>query len=206
MTRLPVRARDNADDHRARVRVIDDFITAGDRRRMLSETARGQWFRSPVETQFGRVAGAERTSESLIILNYSAWAKDWLQGVEHKLAAILQVDPSRLEPWQIARYRRGGFYDYHLDCGRWGRHPSGERARTLIIVLEAPVRGGATHFRALAQSVLPIAGRLIAWKNLLDTGHCDHSMIHSSRPVWQGRKMILITWERERTYVNVESC
>lgn len=191
-----------ADDCGAPVTVMDDFISANDCRRMLAETARGKWFKSQVQAQRSRVGSLDRTSESLMLPSYSAWAKTCLRRIECRLAAFLRVDPSRLEPWQITRYRRGEYYDYHLDCGAWARHPSGERVRTVMIVLQAPVRGGATHFRALARSVRPVAGRLIAWENLLDTGGCNHAIIHAGRPVWQGCKTILTTWEHERPYVD----
>jgi 2OG-Fe(II) oxygenase superfamily len=185
------------------ISVFDGFAAAADRRRLLGETLRGDWFRSPVEGDaILEPRSRARVSESILLPSYSPWAIDWLHGVERRLAALVQVDPRHLEPWQFTRYRRGGFYDYHLDCGAWSRHPSGERARTLMIILEAPVRGGATHFRALARTIRPVAGRLVVWQNLLPTGRCNHAMIHSGRPVWQGRKTILTTWERQRPYVD----
>jgi prolyl 4-hydroxylase len=102
----------------------------------------------------------------------------------------------------MSRYRRGDIFDYHLDCGSWSEHPSGERRRTILIVIEAPLRGGATHFRALNQTIQPHLGRLVVWRNLLPTGNCNHAMIHSGRAVWQGQKTILTTWERERPFIS----
>ena len=185
------------------ISVVDHFVTARDCRRLLNETTRGEWMRSGVEgvPDLGR-ATTGRLSESLLLPSYSSWASEWMRAMERRLAALLQVDPCRLEPWQITRYRRGGLYDYHLDCGAWSRHPSGERARTVMIILEAPVRGGATHFRALARTIRPVPGRLVLWRNLLATGGCNHAMIHSGRPVWQGCKTILTTWERQRPYIS----
>jgi prolyl 4-hydroxylase len=125
----------------------------------------------------------------------------WLRAAETRLAQQSDIRTQCLEPWQMTRYRRGTSYDYHLDCGAWARHPSGERQRTVMLVIQAPRQGGATHFRALARTVRPIVGRLVVWRNLLPNGDCDHAMIHSGRPVWQGCKTILTTWERQRPYV-----
>ena len=201
MTSTGTHARAEVPD--ALITVVDRFVPAGECRRMLDEAMHGEWVRSAVEAPRGHaLTDGGRRSDALLLPSYSEWAAAWLRRTERRLATLLQVDPARLEPWQMVRYRRGGFYDYHIDCGAWSRHPSGERARTVLIVLQEPVRGGATHFRALARSIRPATGRLIAWRNLLSTGRCNHAMIHSGRPVWQGCKTILTTWERQRPYVD----
>jgi hypothetical protein len=133
--------------------------------------------------------------------DFSVEARALLGTLERRLAADWGSRPGHLETWQMSRYRRGDYFDYHLDCGAYGRHPSGERERTFLVVLEAPAQGGSTHFRALGLTVRPVPGRLIVWRNLLPSGRCDHGMVHSGRPVWQGRKTILTTWEHERPFV-----
>ena len=185
------------------ITVVENFVALADCGRMLEETVCGEWVGSAVagtRDGFG-IRSRERRSASLLIPVYSEWAQAWLRKIERHLAAILAIESRNLEPWQMTRYRRGDAYDYHVDCGNWEGDPSGERRRTVLIVLEQPSRGGATHFRALRQTVPAIAGRLIVWCNLLPTGRCNHAMIHSGRPVWQGRKTILTTWERQRPYV-----
>lgn len=190
-------------DLSAPVVVLDAFVPAADCARMLAEAGQGVWVGSPVEGAIDwRTEGSGRTSESLMLgQGFGPWATRWLRRVEQKLQRALGVDPGCLEPWQMTRYRRGEAYDYHLDCGAWAHHPSGERARSILIVLEEPLRGGATHFRAQSLTVRPRVGRLVVWRNLLPGGACDHGMIHSGRPVWQGRKTILVTWERQHPYV-----
>ncbi|WP_447739603.1 2OG-Fe(II) oxygenase [Pseudomonas laurentiana] len=176
------------------IRVEDAFVTRAACREMLEEAADGGWIRSQLEGPFDFSEESERKSESLILPNgFSQRATKWLRRVETNLASILSVKLNCLEPWQMIRYRRGCSYDYHLDCGAWKGHPSGERARTLMLILEQPERGGATHFRALAQTIRPLVGRLVVWRNLLPDGACNHAMIHSGRPVWAGRMTILIT-------------
>jgi hypothetical protein len=185
------------------ITVVDDFLSLADCRRLLNETNSGEWVGSAVAYASGgsKITTGGRRSYSLVLPAYVDWAEAQLRVIECRLAAMFGVQPRNLEPWQMTRYRRGDSYDYHVDCGAWARHPSGERNRTILIVLEQPSRGGATHFRALRQTIRPLPGRLVVWRNLLPTGMCNYAMIHSGRPVWQGRKTILTTWERQRPYV-----
>ena len=186
------------------INVVDAFISHAACREMLEEADRGGWIRSQVEGVFDLSELSGRKSESLILPNgFNQRTTYWLRLVEADLANLLCVNLRCLEPWQMIRYRKGGSYDYHLDCGAWRNHPSGERARTVMLILEQPKRGGATHFRALAETVRPLAGRLVVWHNLLPNGACNHAMIHSGRPVWAGCKTILITWEREHPYIDL---
>ncbi|MCD9033019.1 2OG-Fe(II) oxygenase [Luteimonas sp. Y-2-2-4F] len=179
--------------------VVDGFLSPVECRSLLDEQARGEWVDSVVANAVGgAMHGGGRHSDSLVLPGYGATAARLLCGIEQRLQAAFGVAPSHLEPWQMTRYRRGGVYDYHVDCGV--PHPSGERERTILIVLEPPVRGGATHFRALRRTVRPLAGRLVVWRNLLPSGRCNHAMVHSGRPVWQGTKTILTTWEHPRPY------
>jgi prolyl 4-hydroxylase len=187
------------------ITVVDDFLSLADCRRLINETNSGEWVGSTVAhpngstiTMGARALG--RRSDSLVLPAYSNWAEAQLRVIECRLVAMLGVQSQSLEPWQMIRYRRGDFYDYHVDCGAWARHPSGERNRTILIVLEQPSRGGAIHFRALRQTIRAVTGRLVSWGNLLPTGMCNYAMIHSGRPVWQGRKTVLTTWERQRPY------
>jgi hypothetical protein len=182
------------------ITIVDDFVSLADCRRMLEEAMRGEWVGSAVASDGSVIGSRGRRSASLVLPAYSDWAEALLRETERRLAAMLTIEPRNLEPWQMTRYRHADAYDYHLDCGRWARHPSGERRRTILIVLEQPTRGGATHFRALRRTIRPVTGRLVVWCNLLPTGRCNHAMIHSGRPVWQGRKTILTTWERQRPY------
>jgi len=185
---------------------VDHFVPLSVCRRMLFAASGGDWIPSGVagipNTRHPLVAHATgRSSSTLILERYSSWMGVTLRRIEQLLLITFGIEPRHLELWQVTRYKRGEAYDYHLDCGCWRRHPSGERRRTILIYLEQPARGGATDFRALHKSIPAVAGRLVVWDNLLPSGNCNYAMIHSGRPVWQGRKTILTTWEREGPYV-----
>ena len=185
--------------------VVDRFLSPAECLALLAISETGIWVASAVAPIGDRspFSGSGRNSQFMMMpASYQALA-DLLGIIEARLAERFAIDSRRLEPWQITRYRRGERFDYHLDCGAFADHPSGERVRTVLIVIERPLRGGATHFRALDRKISPRAGRLLVWRNLLPSGACNHAMIHAGRPVWQGRKTILTTWERQRSYVNV---
>ncbi|MFC7519786.1 2OG-Fe(II) oxygenase [Xanthomonas populi] len=178
---------------------MDELLSPLQCRQLLNEQKGGEWIASAVALGNGStVTGGGRKSDSLVLPGEARIAHALMRDIECRLQAMFGIRPADLEPWQMTRYRRGDAYDYHLDCGV--PHPSGERKRTLLIVLEQPARGGATHFRALNRSIQPRVGRFVLWRNLLPNGLCNHAMIHAGRPVRQGCKTILTTWEHLRPY------
>lgn len=185
------------------VDVVDDFVSREECALLLAGSERCRWHDSLSALADGRsmaVAGGGRRSRSLWGSDLDGDAARILQAIEERLTETYDVGAGYLEAWQMSRYRRGDRFGDHLDCGAFADHPSGERVRTFLIVLEAPRKGGATHFRALRITVRPVPGRLISWRNLLPSGKCNHAMIHAGRPVWQGRKTILTTWTHERAF------
>lgn len=182
-----------------RIIVVDEFLSPLQCRQLLGEQNGGEWIASAILQGNGStMTGGGRKSDSLVLPGQVGIVNALVRDIESRLQTMFAIRPADLEPWQMTRYRRGDAYDYHLDCGV--PHPSGERKRTLLIVLEQPARGGATHFRALNRSIQPLVGRFVLWRNLLPNGRCNHAMIHAGRPVWQGCKTILTTWEHLRPY------
>jgi hypothetical protein len=146
-------------------------------------------------------AATGRNSSTLIAAGLGPSVVQELRKLEKSLKEVFAIEPINLEPWQLTRYKLGEAFDYHLDCGYWKNHPSGERRRTIIIYLQQPLRGGSTHFRGLNLEISPQVGRLVLWHNLLPNGNGNHAMIHCSQPVSQGCKVVLTTWEHEAPYV-----
>lgn len=185
------------------VLVVDGFVSALSCKRILQHEQEGCWTNSEVQAQWSQRGSIHsgRTSQSLAWPLYSEFTQTCLLAWEYQLAQQFGIKSTHLEPWQMTRYRRGQSYDYHVDCGAWARHPAGERLHTIMVVIEAPSAGGATHFRALNKAIRPVLGRLVVWCNLLPSGGCNHGMIHSGRPVWRGQKAILTTWEHTHPFV-----
>jgi prolyl 4-hydroxylase len=121
-----------------------------------------------------------------------------LRRLERRLTQRLGIAPGRLEPWQAVRYRRGQYFDEHHDAGFFATSPDGERTHSFIVYLDDHTRGGAIIFPRLKQRFRPQAGRLLAWRNLLDDGTIDPQMIHAGAPA-RRTKTILTTWARQRS-------
>jgi len=185
------------------VLVVDSFLRASTCKRMLEELEDTHWSRSGVSRlasghEYSEVQANFRDSASAQQLGFGARLKRAIKRIEKRLSEEFKCDPAHLEEWQATRYKRGEQFKYHLDGGHWKDSTAGDRKRTYLIYLDAPEKGGETHFRALNTTVAPKAGRLVVWNNLLPTGFCDHAMIHSGLEVKKGTKTTLVTWERER--------
>ena len=186
--------------------VIDRVLSEAACRRMVAEAEKGVWLPSTIagansKRGYRQVSGNGRDSSTLCDHHHSAAIAGCLCAVESCLESELQIKPNRLEPWQVTSYVAGQGFDFHLDCGRWARHPSGERRRSILLYLHVPERGGQTFFRVLNIRIRPVVGRLVVWNNLLPNGNCNYAMVHAGLPVTRGRKVILTTWERERRFV-----
>jgi len=183
--------------------VLDSFVSEEMCGQILEELTVSYWHSSTVlRLRQGRHYSEVREHFRASVTAEQCWFGPKLvriiNRIEKRLAILLPCDPRRLEFWQATRYETGGHFDYHIDGGRWKRSAAGDRIRSYLIYLDAPQKGGETHFRALDVTVAPKPGRLVVWENLLPSGQCDHAMIHAGIEVQEGTKTTLVTWERER--------
>lgn len=139
-----------------------------------------------------------RVSESTSEEWFSTPLKREIRQLERRIARQLSCSPTRFESWQATRYGPGDGFDYHLDCGYWTQEARGERWMTVLLYLDTPEQGGATHFKHLDVEVKAQAGRVLMWRNLLANGQCNSQMLHASMPLVRGQKTTLVTWIRER--------
>ena len=185
------------------VLVVDSFVSKEICNQILDDLEHSYWHSSAViEFRSGRHYSAVRENHRDSLTAQQAWfgpkLRRMIRRIEKRLSSFLPCDPLRLESWQATRYGKGGRFGYHIDGGYSKQSAGGDRKRTYLLYLDAPERGGETHFRALNITVAPKPGRLVAWENLLPSGRCDHAMIHGGLEVRKGRKTTLVTWERER--------
>jgi prolyl 4-hydroxylase len=184
---------------------IDGFLSDQECRDILEELKFAFW--QPSLTYVLRADGRHFNAKSAARVSSTAHV-DWftnqllqiVHGIEKRLQKHFGIDPAKLEPWQATEYSRNEKFDYHLDSGYWGDHPAGERTLTFLFYLTTPLKGGATRFRALDKSFDAKAGRLLVWNNLFANGNPNAKMIHSATPVLKGRKVTLVTWQRQRKW------
>jgi prolyl 4-hydroxylase len=188
---------------------IDEFLLPAERARILDELPFVFWFPSTVLVNYpdGRLKSVRthnRVSESTLEEWFTPQLRRTILGVQKRVKRFVPEIDGRRERWQITRYRKGGKFDYHYDCGKWGEDPAGERMHTVLIYLNTPRRGGSTRFPDLDLEIKAKAGRLLVWKNLTSAGERDEDMMHASVPLVEGRKATLVTWVRERNFQREE--
>jgi prolyl 4-hydroxylase len=181
----------------------DRFLSMRDCARILEELETAFWQPSLTYTQqndmtFKNLLTPFRVSQSAHQEWFGTDLNLILAKIDERLNVLFDVSPDHLEPWQATKYSTGGKFDYHHDAGYWADDPAGERMLTFLINLTTPQKGGGTHFRALDVYVEAKAGRLLVWNNIFPDGNCDYRMIHSSTPVERGKKITLVTWQRQR--------
>jgi prolyl 4-hydroxylase len=144
-----------------------------------------------------------RTNKTYHECFFSVELRKKISQTKAKIHKISGIENEKFEPWQLSKYQKGDHFHFHLDCGSWKDHPSGEREKTVLLYLNSPIKGGETYFRGLNLLIKPIQGRLVIWDNLLPNGNCNHAMIHAGLPVKFGVKITLNTWIRQKKFLNI---
>ena len=181
---------------------IEAFLTPEKCERILDELQFAFWAPSTVthyqpwrtRTERSPVRVSETTSEKW----FTPELQRTMRSIDRRLESLVPRFQSRREEWQATRYPLGGKFDYHLDSGHWSHGSGGYREHTVLIYLNTPRRGGATHFKELDVSVRAKTGRLLVWRNMLSRDERDLDMLHAGTPLVAGRKIVLVTWVRQR--------
>jgi hypothetical protein len=185
--------------------VLDGFLSAPECDQILNELDYAFWrpsltYQRQSDDTYKNVLADTRVSDTAHHDMFPDGLIELLATVESRLEASFDAPRATLEWWQATRYPVDGKFDYHLDAGYWEDHHAGDRVRTFLLFLTTPAAGGGTHFRALDVLVEAKAGRLLVWDNLFADGTPDHRMIHSGTPLREGRKVTLLTWQRQRRF------
>jgi len=142
-----------------------------------------------------------RTSETCDL----DWRDPTVAEVDDRICALLGFAPRSGEPLQGQRYAPGQEFKPHTDTFEPGGYDfyvhtadAGQRTWTAMIYLNVPDAGGATRFKAIAKTIQPEPGKLLAWNNLLPDGRPNPATLHQGMKVRRGTKYILTKWFRER--------
>lgn len=125
--------------------------------------------------------------------------------IEERIATLLRWPIDHGETLQVLRYGIGGKYDPHYDyfdpAFPGSTEPlrvAGNRVGTLIMVLQAPVRGGATVFPDAGIEVAAQRGHAVFFS--YDRPEPSTKTLHGGAPVIEGEKWIVTKWLRERPF------
>ncbi|MEA3017922.1 MAG: prolyl 4-hydroxylase [Sphingomonadales bacterium] len=179
----------------------ESFLSPPECASIREELAYAHWYPSRVvgRDSDGEI-GTHRISETTDESWFTPQLSRRLRRIEARIEPLLPGFGRRREHWQATRYSRGGTFKAHFDCGAWRHDPEGDREHTVLIFLNRPRRGGETCFPHLGLVVRPAAGLFAAWRNLKDDGAHDRTKLHSSLAVAEGRKLVLVTWVRQREF------
>lgn len=122
------------------------------------------------------------------------------------LARRFGGDGTEVEQVQVLRYGPNDKYSEHHDCfatnsSRRCFLEHGQRTWTVLAYLQSPDSGGMTVFPRLEVGILPIAGNVCVWKNVLPTGRIDWRLLHRADPVTAGEKWAAVCWVRDPNWM-----
>lgn len=143
-----------------------------------------------------RVVNSHRTNYNLGI-SYGEY--QIIDGVYKHISDIISIPVENIE-LEVNRYSIGQYFKAHYDYlpSEWIVDTGGQRLYSCVVYLNDDFEGGETHFSNQGETVKPIKGNIIIWKNCLyETTQIDLLSLHESLPVTKGEKWALIVWIRE---------
>jgi prolyl 4-hydroxylase len=151
---------------------------------VVVDPATGRQIQNPIRTSDGAVIGPTRESLPVSAIN-------------RRIAAMAEIDVRQGEPLQILRYAPGQQYRLHSDALPG---TGNQRVATAIIYLNDGFGGGETDFPDLGIRVVPNAGDMLLFDNVLSDGRPDPRVRHAGLPVSKGLKWIATRWIRASPY------
>jgi prolyl 4-hydroxylase len=125
--------------------------------------------------------------------------------VDRRIARATGIAPEYGEVLQGQRYRPGQEFKAHCDffatnAPYWEKElqEGGQRTWSALIFLNTPDKGGHTLFPKARLRITPVAGNLLFWNNLQNSGAGNPYSLHAGCPVAAGSKYVITKWFRER--------
>ena len=152
----------------------------------------------------GQLPSNVRSSEGA---HFQRGETDLVKAIEARIAALTGLRIEQGEPIQILHYGLQGEYlphhDYFdpMDPGTPViLKTGGQRIATLVMYLNTPEEGGATHFPELDLEVKARKGSAVYFEYMNKAGQIDSRSLHAGMPVVKGEKWIATKWLRESNY------
>ena len=128
-----------------------------------------------------------------------------IRNIEERISELVRWPLDHGETIQVLRYGIGGKYDPHHDYFdptiSGSAEPiriAGNRVGTLIMVLQAPVRGGSTLFPDVGVEVFAQKGNAVFFS--YNRPVASTKTLHGGAPVAEGEKWIATKWLREKPF------
>lgn len=179
-----------------KIKIIDDFISNTDCRRLI-DISEKLYRRSATVKNGKAIIDEHRTSFTAVFERRD----DVVERVYQLATEVLDQPKSHFEFLQCTSYSRGQEYKAHYDTLEESNSEiakRGQRASTMLIYLNDDYQGGETYFPELDVRIQPRTGRALLFHNLDDDGHRDPCSCHAGLPVWSGKKYVSNLWVRNK--------
>lgn len=168
------------------VRLYHNFISDDEARHLINLGA-GKMTRSSVTSEDGLSSQThEARTSSTAYLERSEDAI--VQGIEERVADLLQVPLENIEPLQIVHYNKDQQYKPHYDYfpeNHVEAYNGAQRVHTLLIYLnDLPIEaGGETVFPIVHIGVKPVKRSALYFRDMKETGEMDTLTLHGGGPI-----------------------
>jgi prolyl 4-hydroxylase len=127
-----------------------------------------------------------------------------VSNIHKRIAGLLGFDIKKGEALQGQLYEVGQYFKQHNDFFEGAGYDmhcqaSGNRTHTFMIYLNDGFTGGGTNFPKLNKVVEPEQGKGLLWENIKD-GEFQRQYLHEGVSVEEGKKYIITSWWREKTW------
>ena len=127
-----------------------------------------------------------------------------IKSIHNRIADLLGIDIKKGEALQGQLYEVGQYFKQHNDFFEGAGYDmhckaSGNRTHTFMVYLNEGIKGGGTNFPNLNKVVEPELGKALMWENMKD-GELQHQYLHEGVSVEEGKKYIVTSWWREKSW------
>ncbi len=188
---------------RPRIVVFGNLLSAEECDALIAAAAPRMARSLTVATQTGgEEVNDDRTSDGMF---FQRGETPLLQGIEERIAKLLNWPIENGEGLQVLHYRPGAEYKPHYDYfdpAELGTptilRRGGQRVGTLVIYLNTPEQGGGTTFPDVHMEVAPQRGNAVFFS--YERPDPSTRTLHGGAPVIAGDKWIATKWLREREF------
>ena len=188
---------------RPRIVVFGNLLSAEECDALIAAAAPRMARSLTVATQTGgEEVNDDRTSDGMF---FQRGETPLLQGIEERIAKLLNWPIENGEGLQVLHYRPGAEYKPHYDYFDPAEpgtptilRRGGQRVGTLVIYLNTPEQGGGTTFPDVHMEVAPQRGNAVFFS--YERPDPSTRTLHGGAPVIAGDKWIATKWLREREF------
>ena len=180
---------------------INNFLSADECQQLIKMIDANHTRSSVVEGGTDRTAVTNHRTSSTSNLDMQ---NSLVKNIQSRIAKELNIELIKGEALQGQLYEPGQYFKPHNDFfsgPAYDMHckASGNRTHTLMIYLNDNFKGGGTSFPNLEKVVVPETGKAIWWYNMED-GKLQDKYLHEGVTVDEGKKYIVTSWWRERSW------